>query len=388
MLTWLEINKSAIQYNLRQFRRLVGPKVQIMAVVKSNAYGHGMTEVAKLAVRSGADWLGVINLDEALQLRQAKIQAPILVLSYWIGDKNYSTIRANRRNSKIGMGVKERIDFSIYTYEQARLLSQIAQKTKRSVNIHIKIDTGTSRIGVMPYEAINFIQKIKRFPNLNLRGIFTHHASSESRDQTYTNQQTGVLQKFLNQLKLLKINVPLVHAGCSASTIVNPSTYFNLVRIGIAMYGLWPSGETKTLAKRKGLKLQLKPALKWKTKIIQVKELPAGAFIGYDCTYRTKRKIRLAILPIGYWEGYDRKLSNRGEVLIRGQRCPVRGRVCMNITMVEVTHLSRVAVGDEVILIGRQGGEEVTVEELAKKIDTINYEVTTRINPLILRKYV
>lgn len=390
MLTWVEIKKSAIRHNIKQFRRLVGRKVKIMAVVKSNAYGHGMIEVAKIALKSGADWLGVINLDEALELRKAIVKTPIFILSYWIADKNYSAIRASRvvEINKIQEAIQKKIDFPVYTFEQAKILSTIANKSRKRANIHIKIDTGTSRIGVMPEQAVNFIKEIQKIPNLNLRGIFTHYAASERKDQSYTNQQTKIFKDILANLRLLKINIPLIHAGCSASTIINRLTYFNMIRLGIAMYGLWPSDDIKNLVKKKKIKFNLQPALSWKTKVIQIKELPRGTFIGYDCTYQTKRRTKIAVLPIGYWEGYDRKLSNSGEVLIRGQRCPVRGRVCMNLTMVEVTHLKNVEIGDEVVLIGRQGREEITTDELANKIDTINYEIVTRINPLIPRKYV
>ncbi len=240
MLTWVEIKKSAIKYNLQQFRRLVGPKVKIMAVVKSNAYGHGMIEVAKTAIKSEADWLGVINLDEALKLRRAGIKAPISILSYW----DISDIR--------GKFVQIRdIDFPVYTFEQAKILSKIAQKARKRVNVHIKIDTGASRIGVLPSQAVNFIKEVQKIPNLNLRGIFTHYAASEREDQSYTNQQTKIFKDILANLRLLKIDIPLIHAGCSASTIINPVAYFNMVRIGIAMYGLWPSEEIRAAVKKK-----------------------------------------------------------------------------------------------------------------------------------------
>lgn len=389
MLTWLEIDKSAINHNLRQFKKIIGPKIKLMAIVKSNAYGHGMVEVAKIALKSGADWLGVINLGEAFKLRQAKIKAPIFILSYWdIGDMGgkYAQIRD--------------IDFSVYTLEQAKILSQIAQKIKRPVNVHIKIDTGASRIGVMPNEIVNFVKELKKMPRLNVRGLFTHYAASEREDQSYTDRQTKIFSDILANLRLLKINIPLIHAGCSASTIINPATYFNLVRIGIAMYGLWPSDEIKKVMEKKRTSFYLEPALSWKTKVIQVKKLPAATFIGYDCTYQAKRETRIAILPVGYWEGYDRKLSNCGEVLINGRRCPVRGRICMNLTVVEVGHIPNVKAGDEVVLIGeqacppnspnwrrRRSNKEITADELAEKVGTINYEVVTRINPLVPRIY-
>lgn len=375
-LTWVEIKKSAIKNNLNQFRHLLEKKVKIMAVVKSNAYGHGMEKVAKIAQQSGADWLGVVNSDEALRLRTIGIKGPIFILSYWdfqdMGDKIYK--------------IKD-VDFPLYTLEQAKILSYFGKKMGRPINVHIKIDTGASRIGLLTDQAIDFIKQVKKIKNLSLRGIFTHYAASEREDQTYTNQQTKIFNDLLTKLKLVGIdNIPFIHAGCSASTIINPSTYFNLVRIGIALYGLWPSPETQNLAKKQKRGFVLEPALSWKTKVIQVKELPARTFIGYDCSYQTKKRTKIAILPIGYWDGFDRKLSNKGEVLIQGRRCPVRGRVCMNLTMVELPLTSNVKPGDEVVLIGQQGKEKITADELAEKIGTINYEVVTRINPLIPRQ--
>jgi alanine racemase len=376
MLTWLEISKLAIKHNLGQFRKLLGPKIKIMAIVKSNAYGHGMIEVGKIALKAGADWLGVINLEEALKLKKEGIKAPIFILSYWDISEMRNKIR-----------LISNFDFPVYTFEQAKILSKIGERIKKTINIHLKIDTGTSRIGLKPDETVSFVKKINKLPRLYLRGIFTHYASSENKDQSYTNWQTKKFEEVINNLTKIGIDIPLKHAACSAATIINPKTRFNLVRIGIAMYGLWPSEEIEEVVKKKRMDFHLKPALSWKTKIIQVKELPPKTFIGYDCTYQTKRKTKIAVLPIGYWEGYDRKLSGCGEVLIHGQRCPVRGRVCMNLTMVEVTKIPNVKVGDEVVLIGKQNKEEITADELAEKIGTINYEIVTRINSILPRIY-
>ncbi|MBL7141941.1 alanine racemase [Patescibacteria group bacterium] len=378
MLTWIEVKKSAIQHNLKQFQKIVGSTVKIMAVVKSNAYGHGMIEIAKLALGAGADWLGVINSVEALKLRQAKVKVPIFILSFW------------DPGPQVKQAIKQNIDFPVYTLEQAKFLSKTGPRIKRKVNVHIEIDTGTSRVGVLADRAADFIKEVDQLANLNIRGIFTHYADSESKDQSYTNWQTKKFQRVIKDL-----NVPLAHAGCSASTINNPNTFFNLVRIGISLYGLWPSLETKELVKRKKINIDLKPALAWKTRIIQVKQIPKATYIGYDRTYKTKKKTKLAVLPIGYWDGYNRQLSNPssvktggGEILIKGERCPVLGRVCMNLTMADVTKLTKIKAGDEVVLIGQQGEEEITAEEIAAKTKTINYEVVTRINPLIPRIYI
>ncbi|MDD5626337.1 MAG: alanine racemase [Patescibacteria group bacterium] len=382
MFTWIEIKKQAIKHNLGQFKKIIGPKVKLMAVVKSNAYGHGMVEIAKIALKSGANWLGVANLDEALMLRRAKIKAPIFILSYW------------EMTDQVKEAIKQNIDFPIYTFEQAEFLSNLNKKKSAQgrsasggkINIHIKIDTGATRIGVSTEEAVNFIKNVKNLPNLNIVGIFTHYAESESKDQSYTNQQTEKFQKILSLLRFFGIKIPLVHSGCSASTINNSKTFFNLVRVGLGMYGLYPSNNTELSAKKK--KIKLEPVLSWKTKIIQIKNVPAGTFVGYDRTFQTDKATKLAVLPIGFFDGYDRHLSGCGQVLIRGKYCPIRGRICMNLMMVDVSKIPDIKEDEEVILIGKQGKNEITVDDLAKKIGTINYETVCRINSLILRKYV
>ena len=370
MLIWVEIKKSRLQNNLKQFRKIVGSQRQIMAIVKSNAYGHGILMVAKLCLSAGADWLGVVNLKEALLLRQAKLKAPIFILSYY------------PFSSDVKEAIRKNIDFPVYTLSQANFLDKEGQKVNKIVNIHIKVDTGASRIGIWPEQADGFIEKIKRFKYLNLRGIFTHYANSESRNQSYTNQQTQKFQNIIDQKQ-----IPLAHAACSASILNNPRTFFNMVRIGIGLYGLWPSKDTQSMANKKSFSINLQPVLSWKTRVIQVKSLPAGVPIGYDCTFITRSKTKLAILPVGYADGYDRRLSNCGLVLIRGISCPIRGRVCMNLIMVDVSRVVGVKAGDEAVLIGKQKNNIVSADDMAKKIGTINYEVVTRINSDIPRIY-
>lgn len=378
MLSWLEISKSALIYNLKQFRKIIDPKVKLMGVIKSNAYGHGLIGVAKI-IEGKIDYFGVASLDEALELRKNGLKKPILVLTYWEVPK--------KRFLPIIKAIKEDIEFSVYTERQAKILAKISQKIGRKVKIHLKIDTGTSRIGILPKDGPNFILKCLKLPQLELKGIFTHFAKSEAYNQNYTLLQTKRLKEVVKKISQKITSKPLIHAACTAATIINPATHLDMVRIGIGLYGLWPSEATRKRNFQSQNPIILKPALSWKTKIIQVKELPKGTPIGYDCTFYCKRKTKIAVLPIGYWDGYDRKLSNCGEVLIKGRRAFVRGRVCMNLIMVEVTEIPNIKVGDEVVLIGRQGKEEITVEEIAKKIGTINYEIVTRINQSLPRIY-
>lgn len=378
-LTWLEISKSSLIHNLKQFKRLVGDKTQLMAVVKSNAYGHDLVECAEIFEKAGADWLGVVNLDEALALKRASVRKPVMVLSYF----NTSTDSLKHLLQAVKKGVR----LPIYDLKTAKWLSRIALKAHKTAHLHVKIDTGTSRLGVLPRESVGLIKRLLKLPNLQLEGLFSHLADSENPNQTFTHKQIDIFEKIIKNLEKSGIDIPIKHMACSAAIILNKRSWFDMVRVGISLYGLYSVKNGWQKVRQKYPWFSLKPALSWYTKIIQVKELPADTNIGYGLTYKTKKKTKIAVLPIGYWEGYDRKLSNSGEVLIHGQRAPVLGRVCMNITMVDVSHIPNVRVGDRATLIGRDGDEEVTADKLAKKIGTINYEVVTRINPLLKRIY-
>jgi len=378
-LSWLEISKSSLIHNLKQFKKIIGSQTQLMAVVKSNAYGHGLIECAKTFERAGADWLGVVNLNEALALKKTGVRKPIMVLSYF--DPSLGSL------GHLTQAIKKGIRLPIYDLKTAKYLSSIALKAHKTAYLHVKIDTGTSRLGVFPSESVGFIKRLLNLPNLQLEGLFSHLADSENPNQTFTNQQINIFEKLIFKLEEQNINIPLKHMACSAATILNKRSWFNLVRIGISLYGLYSIENGLEKIRRKYPWFSLKPALSWHTKVIQVKDLPAGTNIGYGLTYKAKCQTKIAVLPIGYWEGYDRKLSNQADVLIHGRRVPVRGRVCMNITMVDITDIPNVRVGDRVTLIGRDGKEEITTDKLAKKISTINYEIVTRINPLLKRVY-
>lgn len=373
-VTWLSISKEALLHNVRQFRKIVSKNTQIMAVVKSNAYGHGIIECAKIFKKAGCDWLGTVNLNEALLLRKNGIKGRILVLSYFHPDKLEEAIKKN-------------ITLTIYYYKSALLLNQIGKKLKKKVKIHFKADTGTSRLGVLTKNCLLLIKRIKKLDNIEIEGIFSHLADSENPDQIFTNQQINKFEKLLVQLTKVGINIPIKHIGCSASTLLNRRSHFNLVRLGISLYGLWSVEKNGKRVQKLYKQFNLLPALSWYTSIIQIKELPAKAIIGYGCTYKTTRKTKIALMPVGYWDGYDRNLSNQGEVLISGKRCKIRGRVCMNLTIIDVTEVKDIRVGDRVTLIGSGGKDEITADELANRTSTINYEIITRINPLIPRVY-
>lgn len=367
MLTWVEVNRQAIEYNLKQFRKMIGNKTLLMPVVKSNAYGHGMVEVAKICDSSkNVSRICVANLDEALVLIKIGIKKPILILSFYELDEK-----------KLKIAIQNRVIFPIYRDDQIDVLNKIAKKLKTITLVHLKIDTGTTRIGVLPNQAVNYAKKISQLKNLFLEGIWSHFASSES-NPIFTNKQLVVFKKVLKEIEKDGLVIPVKHFACSAATTLHPDSHFNAVRLGLSTYGLYPDAKSRK-------KILLKPALSLNTKIIQVKTVPAKTKISYGGTYVTKHPTNLAVLPVGYWDGIDRKLSNAGEVIVRGKKCPIRGRVCMNLMMIDVTKVKNIKAGDKATIIGRQGKESISVDDLTNLIGTINYEVVDRINPLIPR---
>lgn len=367
MLTWLEIDSRAIKHNLRQFKKMVGRKVMLMPVIKANAYGHGFLTVAKICQNNtDVDRICVVNLNEALELIKNKLtKKPIMILSFFDSDEK-----------KLLLAVKNNIIFPLYTLENAGVLNKVGERLNKKIRVHLKIDTGASRLGILPIDALSFVNQLKKFKKLELEGIWSHFASSED-DFAYTKNQHGIFKSVCDTLEKNNINIPIRHIACSAAGISYDFSRENAMRLGLSLYGLYPSSNHK-------MAINLKPALSWYTTVIQVKTLPAGTKIGYGGTYTSNRPIKLAILPIGYWDGYDRRLSNRGYVLIKDERCPILGRICMNICMVDVTNLN-VKAGDKAILIGLDKTKNISVDDLAKWCETINYEIVDRINPLLPR---
>lgn len=372
--SWLILDKKSLIHNLKSFKRIIGDKVDLILVVKSNAYGHGLEEISKICDKQKeVAKFAVFNLDEALYLRKIRVKKPILILSHY----DLKIIKDLRL-------IKD-IEFVVYDLKQARKLNNLARKIKDKIRIHLKVDTGTSRLGILPSEAISFAKKLIQFKNLQIYGLFTHFAAAEEVNQTFTLKQIEIFKNVIADLKKAGIDIPYKHTACSAAILLQKESHFNAVRLGISLYGLWSLEDHKNEIKRKYPWFNLKSVLTWKTKIIQIKKLAKNTTIGYGRTHRLTKATTIAVLPIGYWDGYDRKLSNQGEVLIKGQRCKILGRICMNLIMVDITSLKNVKINDAVVLMGEQGREEITADELAEKIKTINYEVVTRINPLLPR---
>lgn len=373
-MQWVEIDSSALTHNIRQFRRLIGKNRKLLATVKANAYGHGILEVAKIALQAGADWLGVHSIEEGLFLRKKKVDCPILVLGYISFDELERAVRNDLR-------------LTVYNPETIERLIEFAPHLQGQIRLHVKVETGTHRQGIREEDFFSFVEKIQRHPELVLEGMSSHFANIEdTTDHSYARFQLDNFEKICQKLKKHGIEIPIKHIACTAATILFPETYFDMVRIGVGMYGLWPSKETYLsciLQNRKPI--QLKPVLSWKTRIAQIKKIPKGSFVGYGCSFRATRETILAVLPLGYFDGYSRAFSNMSHVIIKGQRAPVRGRVAMNFVMTDVTDIPEVQVEDEAVLLGKDGVETITADDLAAWAGTINYEIVTCINPLLPR---
>lgn len=367
MLTWVSINRSALRHNVRAFSRHVGRSVQLMPVVKANAYGHGLLQVAKICDQEkSVKRLCVATLAEALRLREEGIKKPILVLSAF-----------ELETKLLAKAVQKNIALPVYTKEQMLFLNRLGNRLGQRIRVHLKLDTGTSRVGFLWTEAAAAVHELKKCSSLQWEGTWSHFSSSESNPAVTRNQW----QRFTTALAKIKKNTPLppvIHFACTAATIRNKAYRGTGVRIGLGIYGLYPAPGLRRF-------ISLKPVLSWYTRIAQVKTIPAGSKIGYGGTYTARQPMKLAVLPVGYYDGLPRTISNRGYVLIGGKRCPIRGRVCMNLIMVDVSQVKNAKAGDTATLIGGKGKNTITAEDVAAWSDTINYEAVTRINPLIPR---
>ncbi|HOD40630.1 MAG TPA: alanine racemase [Candidatus Wallbacteria bacterium] len=371
---WVEISRKALTANIDSMRARLAPKVKIMAVVKANAYGHGLLEVARIAAEHGVDFFGVNNLDEAVRLRNIKIKTPILALGY--------TPLANLKDA-----VNHDISIVAYNAETINRLQEIAAKYKKNARAHIKIETGLNRQGVSPQDLPDFIKLVKSKKNIEIEGISTHYANIEdTTEHSYARRQLENFQQAYELFQASQVAVKYRHTACTAAAILFDNVHFEMIRLGIGLYGLWPSKETKISAyERKIGDFNLAPVMKWKSIVAQVKSVEANSYIGYGCSDFVTQNSRIAIIPAGYYDGYDRKLSNSGYVIIRGRRAPVLGRICMNMFIVDVTNIEGVRPEDEVILLGATEDDAISAETLASKIGTINYEVVTRINESLPR---
>jgi alanine racemase len=363
---WAEIDLDAVAHNVRALKTKVGDRTQLLAIVKANGYGHGALPVAETALEAGATWLGVNMCDEGVQLRHADIDAPILVVGHTPVCQAETVVR-------------HRLTPTVNTIELAEALNAYASPSN-PLPVHVKVDTGLSRFGMLPDQVTPFVLRIQEMSGLHFQGLFTHFASADSADKSSARRQLQVYLDTLARLSAAGVLVEVRHVAASGAALDMPETHLDMVRCGITIYGLYPSDEVDHT-------IGLKPALSLKSCIARLRELPPGTGVGYGATYVAERPLPAALVPIGYADGIKRSYSNRGCVLVRGRRAPVIGRVSMDQLVVDVSAIAGVAEGDEVTLIGRQGGAEITCDEMATVMGTINYEVVVGLAPRLPRIY-
>jgi len=361
---WAEIDLDAIGHNMRELRRITHPRARMMAVVKADGYGHGAVHVAKTALANGADMLAVARIDEGIALRQAGLEAPILVFNPTFPDFAEGLIEHDLIQSVSGLAV-------------ARELDAVARRCAKVLRIHLKVDSGMGRLGLLPdvrrvresMSPVAEVSAIAALKGLRLEGTYTHFAAADERDKRYAHHQLEVFETFLQALQKAGVNCGLRHAANSAAIIDLPQSHLDAVRPGIALYGLYPSREVDRD------RIDLKPALSLKSRLLQVKAVPAGFNASYGMTWTAPQPTVIGTVAAGYADGIQRRLSNRGAMLVHGRRAPIVGRVCMDMIMLDLGQDSQAAAGDEVVIIGRQGEETVTADEIARLLDTINYEI-------------
>ena len=364
----LAIDLTALEHNYRQLRNLCDPQVKMLAVVKADAYGHGLLPAARKLAAAGVDYLGVGSLEEGLALRQAGITLPVLLLLGILPEE-------------AGCTVGHDLDVALFRMDVAQALTTAASQQGKQARVHLKVDTGMGRLGVLPAEALPFLAGLKNLRHLEVVGLISHLAVADEEDKTYTYKQLHEFTALLAAAREDGWHLPLSHITNSAALWELPAAHLGLVRPGLMLYGSPPSPERTP-------PVDLQPVMSLTARVLQMKRLPPGSSISYGCTYTTPDWCDLAVLPVGYCNGYSRLFSNRGEVLIHGRRAPIRGRVCMNLTMVDVTGLPEVKEGDRAVLLGSDQGEQLRAEELAGWAQTISYEIYCALGTANVRRYI
>lgn len=366
------IDPEAIAHNVRELKTRCDDRCRFMAVVKADGYGHGAVETARTALDAGAEWLGVARLHEAVHLRQAGIDAPILIFGY---------IEKQQAQSLVDLNLTP----TAYNPAMARNFSTLAAEKDTRLTIHLKVDTGMGRVGMLWEDAAQETRQIAKFDRITIGGVYTHFAAADGctpDDRAYTKTQIDRFDRYLARLTDMGIDYGMAHAANSAGIIAWDRAHYDMVRAGISLYGLYPSPD---LFKETGMVLQ--PAMTLRSFISSVRTVPKGFSVSYGMTCRTKNRTRLASVPVGYADGYSRHLSNCGFMLVNGKRAPILGRVCMDQSIIDVGHIEGVKPGDDVVIIGRQGGETVSADELAQLTGTINYEVVSSLTSRVVRIY-
>lgn len=375
--TCAEIDIRALVHNLNEAKRLAGPKSRILAVVKADAYGHGAVKVSEALVRSGVQHLGTALVEEAVELRDAGIKIPIIVLGGIFKEQ-------------IPKIAEYGLTPVVYQEGFLKAVAEEAGKRNKEINIHIKIDTGMGRIGVLPYEAVDFVKKAASQKNIKVEGIMTHFADADLADKEYAKKQMAEFTAIADKLDKEGIKIPYQHIANSAALVSFENDRFNMARPGIMLYGYAPFSNppVPTLVKGGERGFNLIPVMSLKTRILHLKKVSSGTYISYGRTFTAKRESIIATLPVGYADGYSRALSNKGSVIVRGKKAPIAGRVCMDMTMIDVTGIDGVEINDEAVLIGSQGKEVITADDIAMLANTISYEVLCCIGKRVPRVYI
>lgn len=366
--TWVEIDLNALRHNLSIIKKRVGLHTKIMGIVKADAYGHGDYEVSKILLNCGVEMLGIAILEEGVQLRAKGIKVPILILGGVFEDQIDTVIQCDLMPT-------------VYDMRLASLLSKRAGDFHKTIKVHIYVDTGMGSIGVKHTMALELVRHTRNLKNILIDGIYTHCSCSDERDPEYTHLQIKRFKEVLAALNAMHITIPLRHMANSGAILSHPDAYFNMVRPGISLYGLYPSEDVAR-------EIDIKPVMSFKTKIIHIKEMEPGDMIGYGRSYKITQSTRIATLPLGYDDGYNRLLSNQGMVILKGVKASIIGRVCMDQCFIDVTDIKDASVGDEVVLYGTQGGETISIESIARQLNTIPYEVACSISKRVPRIYI
>ncbi|HEY9851010.1 MAG TPA: alanine racemase [Leptolyngbyaceae cyanobacterium] len=353
---WVEIDLAALAHNVRQLKSILSPQTALMAVVKADAYGHGAAMVAQTALENGASWLGVATIPEGIELREAGIDAPILILG------------ATHTPEQIKAIAHWKLQPTICTPQQALGFSETLSASHLTLPVHLKLDTGMSRLGVPWQQAVDFVQLVNRLPNLKIASIYSHLATADSPDPTGMKQQQQRFEDAINQIKSVGIKLPRLHFANSAAMLTSPSLHYDMVRAGLAVYGLYPAEHLKRV-------IELKPVMQVKARVTQVKTIPPGTGVSYGYQFIAQKETRIAVIGIGYADGVPRNLSNKTNVLIRGQLIPQVGAITMDQLMLDVSAIPDLQVGEVVTLLGKDGDIEILPDDWAATLGTISWEI-------------
>ncbi len=375
---YAEIDLAAFRHNLSEIRRVTSPDAEIMGVIKADAYGHGVIDIAREASAAGVRFFAVARMNEAAVLRNAGIDSPILL---------FDDSRSYGAEKYIDLDIRA----SVNSMDDAEFFSASAAECGKNLKVHVKIDTGMGRLGFLAEGLTSHIsgnpltekiKKISQFPNIEIEGIYSHFANADTKDKTHAKQQLTLFKKLTDELNTLPGRKPILHIANSAAIMEIPESHFDMVRPGIILYGLYPSDEVDRSI------MDLKPVMSLKSHIVHLKTVGSGFKVSYGSTYITKSDSVIATVPAGYADGISRLLSSNGYMLVRGKRAPIIGRVCMDLTMIDVTGIDGVSIHDEVVIIGKQGNEEISADELAARTGTINYEIVTSLAPRVPKKMI